>query len=218
MISSSLHEMKETNTVSPSDTFYPWGILPSDVSLQQGVIPREAVCTNNLTPFRKMLPCPEEGLSELLIPKALFNNLYHSLAMHIYYTEEEGAQLAARLELYLTTVFDTKKWQKRGFSLSDLFGSGVSSLCPLADREGSRLTLDFTDLRESHLLQAKNHKFVFSSSPLRSASFHKLLHNSQSVDPKLKLLSPHTEDQFLTQEVLLIDRYVCVSDSVNLTS
>ena len=209
MISSSLHEMKDTNTVAPSDTFHPWGLIPASASLLQGAIPREAVCTNNLTPFRKMLPCPEEGLSQLLLPKALFNNLYHSLAMHIYYTKEEGGQLAVRLELYLSTVFDTRKWQKRGFSLSDLFGSGVSSLCPLADREGSGLTLDFTELREPHLLQAKSHKFVFSSSPLRSAPFYKLLHSSQSVDPKLKWLSPQTEDQFLTQEVLLVDR--CVS-------
>ena len=207
---SSLHEMKESNTVAPANTFHPWGLLPANATLLQGAIPREGVCTNNLTPFRKMLPCPEDGLSELLRPEALFDNLYHSLAMHIYYTEEEGGELAVRIELYLSTVFDTRKWEKWGFSLSDLFGSGVSSLCPLAARDKSGLTLDLTELREPHRLQAKNHKFVFSSSPIRSATFYKLLHNSASVDPKLKWLSPQTADQFHTQEVLLIDRYTAL--------
>ncbi|KAI6645856.1 GPI transamidase component PIG-T [Oopsacas minuta] len=207
MMCSSLHEMKEINTVLPLYTFSPWGLLPKNTSLLQGTIPRETVCTNNLTPLVKMLPCPSKGLSQLLLPKSLFNNLYHSLSVHLYYTEEEG-ELAMRIELYFSLVFNTRKWERKGFSISDLFGSGVTSLCPLVVREESRVRIDLSELKDPHLLQVKNNKFVFSSSPQRSTPFYKLLHNSTAVNPKFKWTSPQTEKNlFNTQQILLINRY-----------
>lgn len=48
-----------------------------------GVLPREHVCTENLTPFFKLLPCKNEaGLAALLHPESVFDVAYH--AMHTY--------------------------------------------------------------------------------------------------------------------------------------
>lgn len=212
MMCSSLHEMEETNTIPPSHTFSPWGLLPENTSLLQGVISREGVCTNNLTPLVKMLPCPNKGLSQLLLPESLFDNPYHSLSVHLYYTEEEEDQIAIRIELYFSLVFDTRRWERKGFSISDLFGSGVTSLCPLSVGEESRVRIDLTELRDPHLLKVKSHKFVFSPSQM-SVPFQQLLRNSTSVDPKFKWTSPQTQrgsQLFRTQYWLLASRYVVI--------
>ena len=203
---SSLHEMGQTNTITPSLSFSPWGLLPPNSSLYQGAIPREGVCTNNLSPFKKMLPCPDQGLSRLLEPGKLFDTLHHSLATHIYHTRVDG-KLAVRLDQFFSAVFDTRRFEEKGFSLSGLFGSSLDSLCPLAVKEESQLRIDLDELAEPSLLQVKNHKFVFDSSPIRSSPFYQLLNRSRSVDPKFRWsANPRREHLFKEQILLLIDR------------
>lgn len=46
--------------MSPEFTFRPTGIVEHDVNssrLRYSSLPREIVCTENLTPFKKLLPC-----------------------------------------------------------------------------------------------------------------------------------------------------------------
>ena len=48
-----------------------------------GRLPQETVCTENLTPFLKLLPCGNRmGLAELLNPIALFDGYYYSMSLH----------------------------------------------------------------------------------------------------------------------------------------
>lgn len=62
--------------LSPSDT--------DDYFLRYAVLPREVVCTENLTPWKKLLPCSSKaGLSVLLKADRLFHTSYHSQAVHI---------------------------------------------------------------------------------------------------------------------------------------
>ena len=51
--------MDEQRTTSPSLTFLPEGDLPPSMTyqLRHGTLPSENVCTENLTPFLKLLPC-----------------------------------------------------------------------------------------------------------------------------------------------------------------
>lgn len=44
----------------------------------EGLLPREAVCTENLTPWSKLLPCGSgnAGLGTLLIPRFIYNSKY----------------------------------------------------------------------------------------------------------------------------------------------
>jgi phosphatidylinositol glycan class T len=48
--------------------------------LVSGSMGREAVCTENLTPWVKLLPCgAKAGLAQLLDPRTLFSTSYHSM-------------------------------------------------------------------------------------------------------------------------------------------
>lgn len=49
-----------------------------------GALPREAVCTENLTPWLKLLPCRDKaGLASLLERRRVYGGSYHALRVHI---------------------------------------------------------------------------------------------------------------------------------------
>lgn len=48
-------------------------------------LPYESVCTENLTPWKKLLPCfSKSGLSSLLNSGLIFNNNYFSLSLDVH--------------------------------------------------------------------------------------------------------------------------------------
>lgn len=58
----SLNFIDDTNTAVPKFSFRPEGSMPSDFQYNSSFVryssmPPEIVCTENLTPFRKLLPC-----------------------------------------------------------------------------------------------------------------------------------------------------------------
>jgi len=63
-----------------------------------GVLPREQVCTSNLTPWRKLLPCKgHAGLATLLDGPALFASPFVSIATRfrvVRRTDDPGSVLA----------------------------------------------------------------------------------------------------------------------------
>uniref|UniRef100_A0A481DJE5 GPI transamidase component PIG-T isoform 3-like n=1 Tax=Sus scrofa TaxID=9823 RepID=A0A481DJE5_PIG len=82
----SLNFIDSTNTVTPTASFKPLGLANgTDHSfLRYAVLPREVVCTENLTPWKKLLPCSSKaGLSVLLKADRLFHTSYHSQAVHM---------------------------------------------------------------------------------------------------------------------------------------
>jgi phosphatidylinositol glycan class T len=53
-------------------------------SLRHATLPAERVCTENLTPFLKLLPCPAcAGVAALLEPHKIFDADWHGLGMHV---------------------------------------------------------------------------------------------------------------------------------------
>ena len=59
---SSLNFLDEKATVEPRWSFRPRGLAPKGYAAQSkflryGALPREIVCTENLTPWKKLLPC-----------------------------------------------------------------------------------------------------------------------------------------------------------------
>jgi hypothetical protein len=84
---SSLDLMGQQETVEPSV------LMPGQTAsrnhnrtktrLFYGALPREAVCTENLTPWLKLLPCRRHaGLASLMNPLKLFAGEYHSMKVH----------------------------------------------------------------------------------------------------------------------------------------
>jgi phosphatidylinositol glycan class T len=93
------------------------------------------VCTENLTPWLKLLPCGADGLAHLLNPLKLFAGDYVSQVMHVRRVCADGAAVcdAPLLELAQTlgVVQSTVSPASRDWSLEQLFGRPARR-CPVA--------------------------------------------------------------------------------------
>ncbi|KAG8532818.1 uncharacterized protein KY384_002696 [Bacidia gigantensis] len=82
----SLNFIDSTRTTRPRMTFEPAGYHvdkhPENLYLLHGSLPREVVCTENLTPFLKLLPCKgNAGIASLLDGHKLFDASWQSMAI-----------------------------------------------------------------------------------------------------------------------------------------
>ncbi|PRP74830.1 hypothetical protein PROFUN_09530 [Planoprotostelium fungivorum] len=129
----SLGQLKKGSTCSPRETFSPEGHLLSQRRelLRYGVLPREGVCTENLTPWLKQLPCSSSaGMGALLKPTRLYDTHWHSMSVNIrriYHPEEKTFTLELRQSL--SVVMDRKS---SDWTLNSLFGVNEVKGCPLA--------------------------------------------------------------------------------------
>lgn len=60
LLCASLNFVDTSNSMSPEFTFRPTSVTDGPVNssyLRYSSLPREIVCTENLTPFKKLLPC-----------------------------------------------------------------------------------------------------------------------------------------------------------------
>ncbi|KAI6116168.1 GPI transamidase component PIG-T [Pisolithus sp. B1] len=98
----SLGSLDTRRTSSPS-TVFPISFSPSTPhALRYANLPSENVCTENLTPFVKLLPCKSRaGLATLLNPKRIFDADWHGLSVHLRSTER-----GTELKLGVQAVFD----------------------------------------------------------------------------------------------------------------
>ncbi|KAH6679020.1 GPI transamidase-like protein component Gpi16 [Halenospora varia] len=84
----SLNFIDSTRTIRPVMSFQPSGdhknSTLSDLHLLHGTLPREVVCTENLTPFLKLLPCKgKAGISSLLDGHKLFDASWQSMSIDV---------------------------------------------------------------------------------------------------------------------------------------
>nr|OQO23532.1 hypothetical protein B0A51_09796 [Rachicladosporium sp. CCFEE 5018] len=83
----SLNFIDSTKTVRPVRTFEPeghHGDAKGGLQLLHGMLPHEVVCTENLTPFLKLLPCKgKAGISTLLDGHKLFDATWQSMAIDV---------------------------------------------------------------------------------------------------------------------------------------
>jgi GPI-anchor transamidase subunit T len=93
----SLGSLDEQRTTSPMLAFTPEGSLPNWTlphQLRHGSLPSERVCTENLTPFLKLLPCKSlSGIASLLNPHRLFDADWHGMGIHVLWSPEEGTEV-----------------------------------------------------------------------------------------------------------------------------
>ncbi|KAK3902145.1 GPI transamidase component PIG-T [Staphylotrichum tortipilum] len=82
----SLNFIDGTRTTRPVVSFQPEGDHASlaNMHLLYGVLPHEVVCTENLTPFLKLLPCKgKAGIASLLDGHKLFDASWQSMAIDV---------------------------------------------------------------------------------------------------------------------------------------
>ncbi|KAJ7747261.1 GPI transamidase component PIG-T [Mycena metata] len=131
----SLASLDEQRTTSPVLAFVPQGALPAwpqtePHALRHASLPSEHVCTENLTPFLKLLPCKSRaGLARLLNPHRLLDADWHGMGLHVSWLPEEGV----RVRLTFQSVTDPlRAGNTRDWSLSSLFDRKIEAACPVA--------------------------------------------------------------------------------------
>ncbi|PNJ86115.1 PIGT isoform 68, partial [Pongo abelii] len=134
-----------TEPLSPSDTDHYF--------LRYAVLPREVVCTENLTPWKKLLPCSSKaGLSVLLKADRLFHTSYHSQAVHIrpVCRNARCTSISWELRQTLSVVFDAfiTGQGKKDWSLFRMFSRTLTEPCPLASE--SRVYVDITNYNQDN--------------------------------------------------------------------
>lgn len=138
----SLNFMDSTQTISPKLSFQPRGVSSrSQISSSNsshfrfGTLPGENVCTENLTPWKKLLPCESKrGLPTLLNARNVHDTNYLSLGVSIRPICKEATCTEPLYELnqHITLVYDLEAKEQRNWSLRSIFGMGLASVCPLA--------------------------------------------------------------------------------------
>lgn len=85
----------------------------------RAALPSEPICTENLTPFLKLLPTRgKAGISSLLDGHKVFDSLWHGMSIDVT-TECQGSSCSLRLDQTVNTVVDiTRSIRKHG-------GSGI---------------------------------------------------------------------------------------------
>ncbi|KAI8523245.1 hypothetical protein RHMOL_Rhmol13G0058600 [Rhododendron molle] len=138
----SINFLESSTTYSAPD----WGFRQFAGNLRYGTLPREAVCTENLTPWLKLLPCRDKaGLSVLMDRPSIYRGYYHSQRLHLTSTEFDstGLNMGIVLGQTLTVVlqpnnpgnsmmYSSDSTLPQSWSLSSLFGRKVGGKCVLA--------------------------------------------------------------------------------------
>ncbi|EJU05166.1 Gpi16 subunit GPI transamidase component [Dacryopinax primogenitus] len=133
----SLSSQTVQRTTEPLHAFRPEGDLPSHPGyrLFHAAFPSESVCTENLTPFLKLLPCKSRaGIAQLLNPHKVFSADWHGVGVHVLWKNDTlGLGGRTELRLEVNAVFDPVRVSgKRDWSLRTLFDRSITRSCPAA--------------------------------------------------------------------------------------
>ncbi|KAK0557184.1 Subunit of the glycosylphosphatidylinositol transamidase complex-like protein [Tilletia horrida] len=119
----------------------------ADSVLLHAFAPSEFICTENLTPFLKLLPCrsASAGLAQLLNPHALFSSSFHGMSVHVQRIGSESETPSAtnvpverwRVHLRIQAVYTAAQARLKGRSaeelaLRPLFARNITQACPMA--------------------------------------------------------------------------------------
>lgn len=82
-----------------------------DLYLLHGTLPREVVCTENLTPFLKLLPCKgKAGIASLLDGHKLFDASWQSMAIDVRSVcAGDGSECSIEMEQTVDMVLDIER-------------------------------------------------------------------------------------------------------------
>ncbi|CAK8695565.1 unnamed protein product [Clavelina lepadiformis] len=139
----SLNFINKAVTVTPKISFRPVGVVEGgetdNTFLRYGTLSRENLCTENLTPWMKLLPCGSKaGPGALLNPSQLHHSKFLSIGLHFLHDCSEGGSCERRhvkLEQHISVVYDLRTLNLMpNFSLLSLFKKRVKPACPLSSR------------------------------------------------------------------------------------
>ncbi|KAM7527415.1 hypothetical protein LguiB_030825 [Lonicera macranthoides] len=170
----SVNFLESSTTYSAPD----WGFRPFSGNLRYGTLPREAVCTENLTPWLKLLPCRDKaGISALMDRPSIYRGFYHSQRLHLTSSEFDkvGLNSGMVLEQTLTVVLQPNTLGsgvaytggsilQPSWSMSSLFGRKVGGKCVLAKSSNVYVHLEGNLVSEVKNKWIENESQVFELS------------------------------------------------------
>jgi len=125
-------------------TFEPEGHLPNWTrphQLRHASLPSEHVCTENLTPFLKLLPCKAlSGLASLLNPHQLFDANWHGMGVHVLLDPAKGIEVRLTFQSVSDPVRSSASG-RRDWSFASIFGRSIEKYCPVALSSNIRIEL-----------------------------------------------------------------------------
>lgn len=137
-------------TINPSFSFRPEGPVDENLLKNSSVfyagLAHESTCTENLTPWKKLLPTfGRSGLASLLSATNLFDSQYISLSIDVKPVcfDQQCSRIHTELVLSLTVVFNPAANGKQSFSLYRLFGSTIQHTSPLSS--STNIYVDISD-------------------------------------------------------------------------
>lgn len=156
-----------THSTSPHWSFRPAGItdlLSNDTDrLRYAQMPGESVCSENLTPWTKLLPCKNlKGLASLLVPTSLFRSNYMSLTIGLRRVcwDSSCTLLGIEAAQTLTAVFDRRILYRdlyHSWSFKGLLGSTVKGACDAAHSSRVIVLTSSTELKISRWVHSGRH-------------------------------------------------------------
>lgn len=111
----SMNFIDSTRTTRPVMTFEPMGDhgnnSASNLHLLHGTLPREVVCTENLTPFLKLLPCKgKSGIASLLDGHKLFDATWQTMSIDVRpVCPYDGGECIIEMEQTVDMVVDIER-------------------------------------------------------------------------------------------------------------
>uniref|UniRef100_A0A0D9XS15 GPI transamidase component PIG-T n=1 Tax=Leersia perrieri TaxID=77586 RepID=A0A0D9XS15_9ORYZ len=156
-----------------------WGFKLNEGNLRYGALPREAVCTENLTPWLKLLPCRDKaGIASLLFRPSIYKGYYHSQKLKLTSSQSFGIVIDQTLTVVLQPdtfrgkqLHSTDGQLQPSWSMKDLFHRKLSGKCLVS--KSSRVFLeiekDVVDKIGKSGTEASwtNELFVLSTAPDR---------------------------------------------------
>lgn len=168
VLCASLSFIDASNTVRPKFSFRPQfsdsGAVADQTAhhkrfVRYATLPREVVCTENLTPWKKLMPCrnTHEGLASLLASSSIYSTNYHSLGLHmrsLCHSPDCSGLRQLEIKQTVNLVFDKQLISpNRDWSMRKLFGQGLAGSCYVAD--SSHVYVDVTDQNEDFVVRHK---------------------------------------------------------------
>ncbi|KAF8609557.1 Gpi16 subunit GPI transamidase component [Ceratobasidium sp. AG-I] len=178
----SLGSMDERRTVVPDIAFRPEGDLPGDYShsLRYASIPSENVCTENLTPFAKLLPCKAHvGIASLLNPHRLFDGDWHGMSITVRWLQDVGVELRLGFGAVMDPVRLSEDRMSRDWSFHSLFGRPLHKSCLIASK--SKVFVAMGPTSEASVLLPYGHK-LHKISDTRSLAAYDVSHNVENFE------------------------------------
>ena len=172
-----------------------WAFQSALGILRYGTLPREAVCTENLTPWLKLLPCRDKaGLSALMDRPSIYRSFYHSQRLHLTLSRAAADGLNSRviLEQTLTVVLQpniqragmnyvTETKMQPSWSLSSIFGRNISGRCVLAKSSNVYLQVERDLVTQLENLQKDT--AIFAANDTSPEDFKRNVGFELSVNP-----------------------------------